>query len=339
MSQSLFLKHPRSMFYPPSRFPALLSMVILLAAVSNGSTDFERTQKQGEVTCRLAITTNPEAPAEPPAIRLSGEILTLEITGPKDLQVTAPDGLVKVKGWTNSRMKPDEVVAINENQRQWRRSYRLDPDRPGPANLQIGELQIRTSSGARKITWPPISTMVVTSIQRVAREELLDKIPLQPYDVDEPTSFVVPIWLAAALLALGLVTMLTIRYRRAIRYRQEDPGHWLRRRIEELRPKDQREPEAIARFYSDLADLFRHYMERRFAVPSPTHTTREFLGDVQASATLDEHQRALLEQFLTRCDLVKFAREAPTQADCDAAVELVLRFFDRGNAVAAAPSK
>ena len=39
-------------------------------------------------------------------------------------------------------------------------------------------------------------------------------------------------------------------------------------------------------------------------------------------------QRALLDQFLRRCDLVKFAKEAPSATDCDTAVDMVLKFVE-----------
>ncbi len=95
-------------------------------------------------------------------------------------------------------------------------------------------------------------------------------------------------------LGLGFVTLGCLRYLRARRLRQDS------RRLDspaypELQAHNQGTPEGITLFYSELADLLRLFIERRFAVPAPNPTTREFLGDLQKNTALESSQRELLE--------------------------------------------
>ncbi len=311
-----------------------LVFAFCLAAALGGpapsQADYERAQRIGDLEAKLVLES-----ASPPAnsgdeitVRLSGEILNLEVVGPTSLEVTASEPIVQAKNWQATKAKPDEMTQLADGRRRWRGQYRLEPDKPGPTTLPIAPLTVRSAGGSRVVEWPPLSVVVVTSIQRVSPDELIEDLPLEPFEDLDSGNIHVPLWIGVAALALGFVTIGYLRYRRAGRLRQEEPAIWFRRHVNELRARNQGTPEQISFFYSELADLLRLFIERRFAVPAPTRTTREFLGDLQKSAALEPSQRELLERFLVRCELVKFAREAPSLADCDAAVELVLRFVD-----------
>ena len=308
--------------------PALCLAIVFQNPVFAGA-EIERTQRLGPIEAKLTLETSPfPSPAGAQiAVRLSGEALTLEITGPSSLEVTAPDPIVQIKNWQVNRIKPEEVTVLADG-RRWRGFYRLEPDRPGPATLQFAGLQVRTRNGTQVVEWPPLAVTVVTSIQKASPDELIEDVPLEPFAGLDNGGVSLPRWIAGLLLGLGFLGVAYVRIRRFYRLRQEEPATWIRRRIDALRAENQGTPEQITRFYSELADLLRYYIERRFAVPAPTRTTREFLDDLQQSAVLETNQRELLDRFLARCDLVKFAREAATLADCDAAVELVLGFVD-----------
>lgn len=81
------------------------------------------------------------------------------------------------------------------------------------------------------------------------------------------------------------------------------------------------------RFCVALSDAVRGYLEERFDLHAPERTTEEFLVEIQASALLSDLQQQLMGDFLTRCDLVKFARadlgEPELRELYDAAVRLV----------------
>lgn len=68
-------------------------------------------------------------------------------------------------------------------------------------------------------------------------------------------------------------------------------------------------------FCTAVSDTLRLYLEERFEFRAPERTTEEFLVDLQATDLLNASQKEFLTGFLTRCDLVKFARHEPSEAD------------------------
>ena len=81
------------------------------------------------------------------------------------------------------------------------------------------------------------------------------------------------------------------------------------------------------RFVVIISDTLRVYLEERFHLHAPERTTEEFLTEVRAGQLLTPLQQQLMADFLTRCDLVKFARYEPGEPELrelyDAAVRLV----------------
>ena len=69
------------------------------------------------------------------------------------------------------------------------------------------------------------------------------------------------------------------------------------------------------RFCSVVSDTLREYLEERFDLHAPDRTTEEFLEELGSSMTLDDSQKRQLGNFLTQCDLVKFARAEPTEPE------------------------
>ena len=56
-------------------------------------------------------------------------------------------------------------------------------------------------------------------------------------------------------------------------------------------------------------------MEERFNFRAPERTTEEFLNDLQRTDRLTRDQKDSLGQFLTNCDLVKFAKYEPGEKE------------------------
>ncbi|HEX7859708.1 MAG TPA: hypothetical protein VF773_05235 [Verrucomicrobiae bacterium] len=81
-------------------------------------------------------------------------------------------------------------------------------------------------------------------------------------------------------------------------------------------------------FCSLVSDVLRTYIEDRFELRAPERTTEEFMDELRTTAKLHMNHKLLLEDFLTRCDLVKFARFEPTQPELEALLESASRFVD-----------
>jgi hypothetical protein len=71
---------------------------------------------------------------------------------------------------------------------------------------------------------------------------------------------------------------------------------------------------------------------------APDRTTDEFLSELRDRSPLKEDHKILLEEFLTRCDLVKFARHEPTEPELRALLDLALRLIEETQEVHAPPA-
>lgn len=62
-----------------------------------------------------------------------------------------------------------------------------------------------------------------------------------------------------------------------------------------------------------VSDTLRTYLEERFNFRAPERTTEEFLYELQNTNLLTVDQKQRLAEFLSACDLVKFAKYEPTE--------------------------
>ena len=80
-------------------------------------------------------------------------------------------------------------------------------------------------------------------------------------------------------------------------------------------------------FVIAVSDTARQYLEERFEFHAPERTTEEFLYELQRTDLLTRDQKESLGDFLQRCDLVKFAKYEPLEAELrdlyDSALRLV----------------
>jgi hypothetical protein len=78
----------------------------------------------------------------------------------------------------------------------------------------------------------------------------------------------------------------------------------------------------IAAFYVGVSQVLRVYLEDRFGLHAPERTTEEFLRDLDGSEQLIREHRTELKGFLTQCDMVKFAKLLPSEAEHDKTYQL-----------------
>jgi hypothetical protein len=141
---------------------------------------------------------------------------------------------------------------------------------------------------------------------------------------------------ALALVALVLHRVLT-RPRRVAAVAPPRPAHEIAAEaLERLRQRRLIEEGAFKEYYSTLSGIVRAYVEQRFDIRAPEMTTEEFLLVSARSGKLVGPHRALLADFLTESDLVKFARHLPAIADSERAFTAARRFVDE---TAASPAE
>jgi hypothetical protein len=90
-------------------------------------------------------------------------------------------------------------------------------------------------------------------------------------------------------------------------------------------------------FCTLVSDAIRVYMEERFTFHAPERTTEEFLYELQATTLLLPPQKAALADFLSKCDLVKFARYEPTQMELQELLDAAFRLVEETQPRPSAP--
>jgi hypothetical protein len=153
------------------------------------------------------------------------------------------------------------------------------------------------------------------------------------HDIAPPVNYsLIPTWIifVGVLLALTLVggfIWLMARRRKAVA-----PAKSPRERALEalVRMQDQVETLTPYRFSIRVSDILRRYVTEQYNLPVTRQTSVEFLEQLRQSSPFSEDEKELLEDFLNRCDLIKFARYHATTADSRMLVEEAARFVQGG---------
>ncbi|MGZ8901220.1 MAG: hypothetical protein ACXW3Z_14100 [Limisphaerales bacterium] len=135
-------------------------------------------------------------------------------------------------------------------------------------------------------------------------------------------------WVAAALAAAIIGWFLWRRFRlkkNVMKAAVVVPPH--RRAKDRLRGAGELMSDPY-RFCSLVSDVLRAYVEERFELKAPERTTEEFMEELRSSTKLRGDHKLLLEDFLGRCDLVKFARFEPTLPELEALLDSAYRFVE-----------
>lgn len=146
----------------------------------------------------------------------------------------------------------------------------------------------------------------------VAADQLRDiKPPLEPFN---PWPWIA---LAAALVVVAVAAAFLIWWllrRRRLQVSQPPlvPAHVRARQKLEDALAFLGEPKT---FCILVSDTIRVYLEERFTFHAPDRTTEEFLHELRSTDRLLPDQKESLGEFLQRCDLVKFARYEPREAE------------------------
>lgn len=99
--------------------------------------------------------------------------------------------------------------------------------------------------------------------------------------------------------------------------------------LDVLKKKDLPGKGFIKEYYTGLSDIMRHYIENRFCLRAPEMTTEEFLIAVKVSSEMTREHKGLLREFLSCCDMVKFAKYGPTPLEIIDSLCSVERFLDQ----------
>jgi hypothetical protein len=151
----------------------------------------------------------------------------------------------------------------------------------------------------------------------------------------KPDVLILPPWWVWVLLVLAVAAVVLVVWLVLRKRRQEAKEVFVPRQnaVEEARERLEAARKLmlageIEAFYVAVSDAVRQYIERQFRIRAGEQTTEEFLQDMTRSQRMRPTHKELLAEFLTQCDLVKFARFRPGPKEMEAALAAATRFVD-----------
>ncbi|MFH0732366.1 MAG: hypothetical protein V2A72_05545 [Candidatus Omnitrophota bacterium] len=160
------------------------------------------------------------------------------------------------------------------------------------------------------------------------------KPPILRHPASLPKNYFLLFVVAALLLAAILLFMRYLRKRKLKAQTQNSvqikrPAHEIAyEALQALKLKNLPGQGRIKEYYIELSWIARIYIENRFNIRAPEMTTEEFLFFLRESEVLSGAHKNLLKEFLTLCDIVKFAKYAPLQNQIDDSFDAAKRLVD-----------
>lgn len=242
--------------------------------------------------------------------------LTLHVEYPEDAEVAIPasrdelgEFLVESFAVEPPRLVADGTLAIAQH-------MTLAPAKAG--DLVIPALRASaTLSDGRMLSLGTEDVLITVSSLLAATE---DGGEPALRDIAEPLEAPIPLaWKLGALLAVLAVIASLFWLHRRRKNKQVSPapavvippGEAALRRLDDLAAGGLLEEGDYRRYHFELSDILRQYIERRFSIRAQEQTTDEFLARLPSHRVFNSQQQVLLQDFLQRSDLVKFAKYAP----------------------------
>ena len=157
------------------------------------------------------------------------------------------------------------------------------------------------------------------------------------HDIAPPVDYsLIPPWLVfvitfVVLSLLGLIVWWFIQ-RRKPELPPKAPREIALEELEKIRGEIERM--SPYQFSIRVSDILRRYVTQQYGVPATRQTSIEFLTAAAKAASFSSDDKSLLEDFLNRCDLIKFAQYEATTSDSELLLEEAMRFVQGGQLAA-----
>jgi hypothetical protein len=175
----------------------------------------------------------------------------------------------------------------------------------------------------------PILQYSITPVLLVLAEQFHDIAPPVDYSLIPPWLVFVVAFVALSLIG-GLVWFFARR--RKPRPPPKPPREIALGELEQIR--NEIENMSPYEFSIRVSDILRRYVTQQYGLPATRQTSIEFLTAAAKAPSFSTDEKALLEDFLNRCDLIKFARYEATTSDSELLLEEAIRFVKGGQLAA-----
>jgi hypothetical protein len=149
------------------------------------------------------------------------------------------------------------------------------------------------------------------------------------HEIAPPVDYsLVPPWVIYSGIVVGLALLALIAWWIWKRAQRPKPVQSPRdRALEHLeRIGDEMEMRTPYQFSIAVSDILRAYVTEQYHLPVTRQTSVEFLSMLAKSSPFSTDETSLLEDFLGRCDLIKFARYDATTEDSRRLLEEATQF-------------
>src|SRR5881275_1406010 len=153
------------------------------------------------------------------------------------------------------------------------------------------------------------------------------------HDIAPPVDYsLIPPWLVFVIAFVVLSLLGLVVWWFAQRRKPELPPKMPREiTIEELEQiRGEIERMSPYQFSIRVSDILRRYVTQQHGLPATRQTSIEFLTAAAKAASFSTEEKSLLEDFLNRCDLIKFARYEATTSDSELLLQEAIRFVKGG---------
>ncbi len=154
------------------------------------------------------------------------------------------------------------------------------------------------------------------------------------HDIAPPVDYsLIPPWLVfviafVVLSLLGLVVWWFVQ-RRKPELPPKAPREIALGELEQIRSEiDRMSPYQLS---IRVSDILRRYVTQQYGVPATRQTSIEFLTAAAKAQSFSADDKSLLEDFLSRCDLIKFAKYEATTSDSELLLQEAIRFVEGGH--------
>ncbi len=235
------------------------------------------------------------------------------------LEAAAPAGWEISFGDLAETLGPDWEVAdggveteAENGLRVIRRWYSLLAFDSGELELAPPPVRARLPDRSEIEEAPPVLTLRVESLLEPGAEDIRDIKP--PLAVG--ASGAAAVAATAGALIIAAAVFYALRRRKAPEPATAPPrpaDQIALEALDEIRRKNLPARGLVKEYYLEISNVARRYLENRFGLRAPERTTEEFLQELAGDySSFSRPHQELLADFLTHCDLVKFARYGPS---------------------------
>ncbi len=253
--------------------------------------------------------------------------LTLEVSQPPNLIVAFPQFTDTItKNIEIVEAFPRDTTVASDNYLSIKQVYRITSFDSGLHYIPPMAFELASEQMKEKRTTRPIGIMVVNPFEEVDPQKGITDIkqPIDtPFSLAELLRFLPWIvgGLLMGLLLTGLIYWLVYRknpLKVILKEKPKEPAHVIAlRQLEKIKKEKIWQKGQIKRFYSDVTDTLRRYLENRYGIDAPEQTTAEILQSLRQVELPDEQVAKKIKQVLELADLVKFARFEPLPDEHD----------------------